>query len=83
MRGKWESFASTAFVPPCLPQKLVRAAARHLGRCGRAALQNRALAIDGITSSARTRPRPGFSPTTPHNAAGIRIEPPVSVPMLP
>ncbi len=27
-----------------------------------------------------TRPRLGFSPTSPHHAAGRRIEPPISVP---
>src|SRR5699024_9716220 len=29
-----------------------------------------------------TRPRVGLSPTTPHSAAGIRIEPEVSVPRV-
>src|SRR5215475_4589067 len=28
-----------------------------------------------------TRPNVGFSPTAPHNAAGIRIDPPVSEPI--
>ena len=34
----------------------------------------------GNTPAAATRPRVGFRPTTPHQAAGLRIEPPVSVP---
>jgi len=29
---------------------------------------------------AETRPREGFKPTPPHNAAGMRIEPAMSVP---
>ncbi len=28
-----------------------------------------------------TRPKVGFSPTRPHHAAGMRIEPPASVPI--
>jgi hypothetical protein len=30
-----------------------------------------------------TRPKVGFSPVTPQNAAGIRMLPPVSVPSAP
>src|SRR5260370_11593806 len=37
----------------------------------------------GATPSAETRPRPGFRPTIPQSEAGMRIDPPVSVPMLP
>src|SRR5215470_938568 len=35
-----------------------------------------------MTPQRETRPYVGFSPTTPQNAAGWRIEPPVSVPRL-
>ncbi len=34
----------------------------------------------GATPSRETRPNVGFSPITPQQAAGPRIEPPVSVP---
>jgi hypothetical protein len=34
-----------------------------------------------MTPYALTRPKVGFSPTTPHTAAGCLIEPPVSVPI--
>src|SRR5690606_17958651 len=33
-----------------------------------------------MTPSSETVPRVGFNPTTPHSAAGTRIDPPVSVP---
>ena len=39
------------------------------------------LGDSGNTPAAGTRPRVGFRPTTPHQAAGLRIEPPVSVPI--
>src|SRR5699024_3001137 len=35
----------------------------------------------GYTPCALTTPRVGFKPTTPHAAAGIRIDPAVSVPI--
>src|SRR5215470_13259710 len=35
-----------------------------------------------MTPQRETRPYVGFSPTTPQNAAGWRIDPPVSVPRL-
>src|SRR5499427_1224379 len=35
----------------------------------------------GTTPSVGTSPSDGLRPTTPHAAAGIRIEPPVSVPI--
>src|SRR6188472_2596346 len=38
------------------------------------------VAESGKTPAPGTRPRVGFRPTTPHQAAGLRIEPPVSVP---
>src|SRR5947207_1078736 len=37
----------------------------------------------GITPARLTRPYVGLSPTTPQQAAGSRIEPPVSLPMAP
>src|SRR4051794_14807515 len=37
----------------------------------------------GKTPSIGTTPKPGLKPTTPQHAAGIRIEPPVSVPSAP
>ena len=37
----------------------------------------------GKTPSIGTTPNPGLKPTTPQHAAGIRIEPPVSVPSAP
>src|SRR5262245_6566703 len=36
--------------------------------------------LSGWTPFRLTRPRPGFRPTTPQVAAGIRTEPPVSLP---
>lgn len=36
-----------------------------------------------MTPSTLTRPRVGFRPTTPQREAGMRMEPPVSLPMLP
>src|SRR6266545_3617498 len=36
-----------------------------------------------MTPKRETRPYVGFIPTTPHKAAGWRIEPPVSVPKAP
>ncbi|SSU66036.1 Uncharacterised protein [Acinetobacter baumannii] len=36
----------------------------------------------GYTPSRLTRPKVGFKPKTPQHAAGIRIEPPVSVPRV-
>src|SRR5260370_40634255 len=38
---------------------------------------------NGITPARRPRPYVGLSPTTPQQAAGRRIEPPVSLPMAP
>src|SRR5256885_13984285 len=38
---------------------------------------------NGITPARLTRPYVGLSPTTPQQAAGSRIEPPVSLPMAP
>src|SRR5579864_4611606 len=38
-------------------------------------------ALSGNTPRTLTRPNVGFNPTTPQNDAGIRIEPPVSVPV--
>ena len=35
----------------------------------------------GVTPASETRPCVTFRPTTPHNAAGTRTDPPVSVPM--
>src|SRR5271165_7293244 len=35
----------------------------------------------GTAPSSLTRPKVGFNPTTPQNAAGIRIDPPPSAPM--
>src|SRR5690606_2823036 len=35
--------------------------------------------IDRVSLSARSRPRVGLSPTSPHTAAGIRIDPPPSL----
>ena len=37
----------------------------------------------GNTPSIGTSPKVGFSPTQPQHAAGMRIEPPVSVPSAP
>ena len=37
----------------------------------------------GITPARLTRPYVGLSPTTPQQAAGSRIEPPVSLPSVP
>ncbi len=37
----------------------------------------------GMIPSHEMRPKVGFSPAMPHKAAGIRMEPPVSVPILP
>ncbi len=34
-----------------------------------------------MTPSVGTSPKAGFNPTTPQAAAGMRIDPPVSVPM--
>jgi hypothetical protein len=39
--------------------------------------------LSGTTSSVLISPYVGFNPTTPQAAAGIRIEPPVSVPTAP
>src|SRR6185436_16397857 len=36
--------------------------------------------LSGWTPIRLTRPRPGFRPTTPQTAAGMRTEPPVSLP---
>src|SRR4029077_14221187 len=41
------------------------------------------LQLTGMTPSRLTRPYVGLRPTTPQKAAGMRIEPPVSVPMEP
>src|SRR2546423_14766954 len=35
-----------------------------------------------MTPTVETSPSDGFSPTTPHAAAGMRIDPPVSVPIV-
>ena len=37
--------------------------------------------LSGTTPRQDTSPKPGFRPTRPHAAAGILIEPPVSVPI--
>src|SRR5918999_2303811 len=37
--------------------------------------------LRGTTPAVEISPRLGFKPTTPHAAAGMRIEPPVSVPI--
>jgi hypothetical protein len=39
------------------------------------------LQLSGTIPCRLTRPYVGFSPTTPQNAAGIRVEPPVSLPV--
>ena len=36
----------------------------------------------GVSPARLTRPYVGFSPTIPHNAAGMRTLPPVSLPMV-
>ncbi len=38
------------------------------------------LSQSGTVPATLTSPNVGFSPTIPHSAAGIRIDPPVSVP---
>ena len=38
------------------------------------------MGASGIAPAPLTRPNVGFSPMTPQNAAGTRIEPPVSLP---
>ncbi len=39
------------------------------------------LKSSGRTPKRLTRPKVGFSPTVPQKAAGMRIDPPVSLPM--
>src|SRR5258708_10218436 len=52
---------------------VVRAKDPTQSRCGES----------GITSLTETRPKVGLRPTTPQSAEGMRMEPPVSVPMPP
>ena len=52
-------------------------------RCRPAARRDRASATAGRRPSRPISPNVGFRPTMPHAAAGILIDPPVSVPMVP
>src|SRR5687767_16038504 len=45
--------------------------------------QESSVATDGMMPVFDTRPSVGFSPTSPHQAAGIRTDPPESVPSAP
>ena len=70
---------------PCLFRRKTWFQEGHTGgdsrrRCGPSARPCRGTAPAGRTPSSDTRPRVVFSPTTPQHAAGIRIEPPVSLP---
>ena len=58
-----------------------RAAAARRPRCGTAGPRDRRSGSAGTTPPVGTSPNEGFRPTTPHAAAGMRIEPPVSVPI--
>src|SRR5207302_6389854 len=78
---KAESFAMFGSRPTREYRIPVRVATSPTARANGPA-QSRA-GDSGTTPSQETRPQVGLRPATPQRDAGMRMEPPVSVPMLP